>query len=92
MDLDFRAKFWFSVGSLYRAPALKVETMLTSEESKGIIKAGRGRRLDPSGLCTLVGVATVAPVGDLLLDSFLSLPTECIARLNARISISPLSQ
>lgn len=88
MDLDFRARFWFSVGRIYRAPPLLVETRLTSEESKGSIRSGRGRRLDGGGACTLVGVATVAPVDDLLMDSFLRLPTECIALLNARISFS----
>ncbi|CAA7391837.1 unnamed protein product [Spirodela intermedia] len=88
VDLDFRARFWFSVGRIYRAPPLLVETRLTSEESKGSMRGGRGRRLDGGGACTLVGVATVAPVDDFLMDSFLRLPTECIAQLNARISIS----
>ncbi|XP_078447067.1 ATP-dependent Clp protease ATP-binding subunit [Wolffia australiana] len=88
VDLDFRAKFWFSVGRLYQAPALVVETKLTTEESVGKAMAGRGRRLDEGGVCSLVGVATVTPVNDLLLDNFLRLPTECIARLNAFISVS----
>lgn len=64
-----------------------VKTTLTSEESAGSIRRGKGERLDGEGNCRLVGVATVDPVNDLLLDSFLSLPTECIADLRARISI-----
>ncbi|MQL93107.1 hypothetical protein Taro_025741 [Colocasia esculenta] len=88
VDLDFRARFCFSVGSIYRAPPLMVETKLTSESSEGSVRSGRGRRLDGEGLCRLVGVAKVEPIGDLLMDSFLSLPTECITRLNAQISFS----
>lgn len=38
----------------------------------------------------LVGVATVDPIDDFLLNSFLSLPTECIAILNAEISIASI--
>ncbi|XP_058084824.1 uncharacterized protein LOC131232536 [Magnolia sinica] len=88
VDLEFRAKFLFSVGSIYRAPPLLVSTVLTSEESRGKIKGGRGERLDGEGKCRLVGVATVDPISDLLMDSFLGLPTECLADLNAIISIS----
>ncbi|XP_057428763.1 uncharacterized protein LOC130722140 [Lotus japonicus] len=91
VDLEFKAKFLFSIGSLYKAPPLLVKTVLTSEESKGTVKSGRGKRLDEAGNCTLVGVATVDPIDDFLLNSFLSLPTECIAILNAEISIASSS-
>nr|GMD55512.1 uncharacterized protein LOC109151087 [Ipomoea batatas] len=91
IDLEFRAKFWFSIGSVYRAPALVVETVLTSEESKGKMKKGRGERLknNEGGSCRLVGVATVQPIDDVFLNTFLSLPTECLADMNASISLSP---
>jgi len=73
---------------LYRAPPLLVKTVLSSEESRGIIRSGKGERLDDDGNCRLVGVATVDPIDDLFLNSFLSLPTECIANLNAIITFS----
>ncbi|KAG6657127.1 uncharacterized protein LOC122307134 [Carya illinoinensis] len=88
VDLEFMAKFWFSVGSIYRAPPLLVKTVLTSEESNGTIRSGRGKRLDKEENCRLVGVATVQPIDDFLMNTFLGLPTECLACLNAVISLS----
>lgn len=88
VDLNFKAKFWFSIGSIYRAPPLQVETLLTSEESKGTLRRGRGERLNEEGRCRLVGVATIDPIDDFLMNSFLGLPTECLANLNATISFS----
>ncbi|KAG1328077.1 hypothetical protein COCNU_01G020110 [Cocos nucifera] len=89
VDLQFGAKFWFSVGSIYKAPPLMVETTLTSEESTGKLRGGRGERINGEGRCRLVGVALVNPINDILMNSFLGLPTECIAEMNARISIDP---
>ncbi|KAI3757557.1 hypothetical protein L6452_05098 [Arctium lappa] len=88
VDLKFKAKFWFSVGSIYKAPPLLVETLLTSEESKGTLRSGNGERLDEQGKCRLVGVATVEQIDDFLMNSFLDLPTECLAVLNATITFS----
>ncbi|KAL4025259.1 hypothetical protein IC575_013639 [Cucumis melo] len=88
VELEFESKFIFSIGSLYKAPPLLVKTVLSSEESRGIIRSGKGERLDDKGKCRLVGVATVDPIDDLFLNSFLSLPTECIANLNAIITFS----
>ncbi|KAG8381395.1 hypothetical protein BUALT_Bualt06G0117700 [Buddleja alternifolia] len=85
VDLKFRAKFSFSVGSIYQAPPLLVETVLTSEESKGKIRRGKGERLNKDGICRLVGVATIEPINDFFMNTFLSLPTECLADLNAEI-------
>lgn len=65
-----------------------VETLLTSEETKGRIREGRGERLNEEGRCKLVGVATVEPIDDSFMNTFLSLPTECLAKMNARISFS----
>ena len=91
VELEFKAKFWFSVGSIYKAPPLVVVTVLTSEESAGKMRRGRGERLDKEGKCRLVGVATVDPIDDFLMNSFLGLPTECLADLNAIISFSSSS-
>ncbi|CAL0333235.1 unnamed protein product [Lupinus luteus] len=91
VDLEFKAKFLFSAGSLYKAPPLVVKTVLTTEESRGNIKSGRGKRLDEEGKCRLVGVAKVDPIHDFIMNSFLRLPTECLAELNAVISISSSS-
>ncbi|XP_062222453.1 uncharacterized protein LOC133921547 [Phragmites australis] len=88
VDLKFRSRFCFSVGSFYKAPPLFVDTTLTSEESKGTIRSGVGERMDGEGRCKLVGVAVVDPIDDLFMNTFLSLPTECIAYLNATISIA----
>jgi hypothetical protein len=61
---------------------------MTSEESKGAIRSGTGGRMDGNGRCKLVGVAVVDPIDDLFLNAFLTLPTECIAYLNATISMT----
>lgn len=76
------------MGRIYKAPPLVVETVLTSEESKGKMRGGKGERLDEQGRCRLVGVATVEPVNDFFMDTFLGLPTECLASLNANISLN----
>lgn len=87
VDLDFKAKFWFSMGTIYKAPPLLVSTILTSEESQGKLRKGRGQRMEKDGSCQLVGVATVDPIDDIFMNFFLGLPTECLANLNATISL-----
>ncbi|KAI3913747.1 hypothetical protein MKW98_011808 [Papaver atlanticum] len=88
VNLEFKAKFWFSVGSVYKAPPLIVWTVLTSEESLGTMRKGKGERLNKEGKCRLVGVATVQPIDDFFMNTFLGLPTECLADMNATITIS----
>ncbi|XVE64158.1 hypothetical protein DITRI_Ditri07aG0079600 [Diplodiscus trichospermus] len=88
VDLEFLAKFCFSVGSIYKAPPLLVKTVLTSEESQGKNRRGKGERLDKEGNCKLVGVASVDPIDDFFMNALLSLPTECLAKLNAVITFS----
>ncbi|KAI3901498.1 hypothetical protein MKW92_025863 [Papaver armeniacum] len=88
VNLEFKAKFWFSVGSVYKAPPLIVWTVLTSEESVGTMRKGKGERLNKEGKCRLVGVATVQPIDDFFMNTFLGLPTECLADMNATIAIS----
>ncbi|XP_068635460.1 uncharacterized protein [Aristolochia californica] len=87
VDLEFKAKFLFSIGTIYRAPPLIVKTVLTSEESKGKIKRGKGKRLDKEGNCGLIGVATLDTIDDTFMNSFLNLPTECLAAINAKITV-----
>lgn len=88
VDLVFKSRFWFSVGSIYKAPPLLVETVLTSEESVGNMRSGTGERMNEKGRCKLVGVAVVDPITDAFMNNFLRLPTECIAYLNAVITFS----
>jgi hypothetical protein len=88
VDLRFKSRFWFSVGRIYKAPPLLVQTVLTSEESVGAIRSGIGERMNEEGACELVGVAVVDPISDALMNNFLRLPTECIAYLNAVLSIN----
>ncbi|CAH2043900.1 unnamed protein product [Thlaspi arvense] len=89
VELEFTAKFCFTAGGgIYRAPALEVKTVLTTEESIGESKRGRGERMDGEGKCRLVGVAKVETVDDLFMNTFLSLPAECLADLQAVISVS----
>lgn len=45
MELEFSADFDFTVGTLYKAPSLKVATTLTSEHSAGQIHSADGQRL-----------------------------------------------
>ena len=59
VELDFDASFAFSIGSLYKAPPLRVVCSLTTEESVGKLRRGKGSRRTESGQLTLVGVARV---------------------------------
>ena len=42
VELEFSADFMFSIGSLYRAPPLVVDTLLTTEVAKGHMRQGEG--------------------------------------------------
>jgi hypothetical protein len=48
INMEFEADFKFTVGPLYKAPALKVATVLTSERSSGEIHSSSGSRLQGS--------------------------------------------
>ncbi|XP_051138105.1 uncharacterized protein LOC127256245 [Andrographis paniculata] len=88
IELNFKAEFWFSVGTVYKAPPMLVDTVLTTEESRGKMRGGKGERMQKDGSCRLVGIATVDPIDDVFMDTFLGLPTECLAVLNAVIAFS----
>lgn len=87
MDLEFSADFDFTVGSLYKAPSLKVATTLTSEHSAGQIHKADGQRLQ-NGEVKLVGVARVPKVSEAFLDIFLMLPTDALAVMKAKLVFS----
>lgn len=99
VSLDFEANFRFSAFGLYRPPPLFVSTTLTTGEarSKGKVEgsgrlSGRGEPLRADGSVALSGVAVVEPVGDFFLDSFLMLPTECLAELRAELELGGREQ
>jgi hypothetical protein len=84
MALRFCARFRFAIGSLYRAPDLIVDTTLSTGPVQGRRHQATGQPLDGDGQAQLVGVATIAPSGDPLLDRFLGLPDEALALLRCR--------
>lgn len=86
--MEFTANFLFSVGSLYRAPPLVVNTLLTTETTAGRLRGGQGRRLDSEGKCKLVGVAPLDRIQDAFMNAFLTLPTECLAIMEAQFNFS----
>lgn len=86
ITLHFDARFRLSAVGLYRAPDLVVATTLTTGSVQGRRHSGRGQPLDAAGRAVLVGVAPIAPSGDPLLDRFLGLPDEALARLICRFT------
>lgn len=86
VELKFQSAFYFSVGTLYQPPPLLVDTVLTTEVAEGVQRRGQGNRLDASGRCRLAGVARLVPVNDWFMDNFLTLPTDCLAEMNAEFS------
>ena len=49
VQLQFLAEFIFTAAQAYTAPALKINTLLTTEAVRGKLHGGRGQRLDSSG-------------------------------------------
>lgn len=88
VELNFLAKFFFSTGPLYRPSPLIVETLLTTEKAQGELRGGTGTRLDADGNCRMVGVARLAPIDDLFMDTFLMMPTDCLADMAANITFT----
>lgn len=89
MELSFLARFEFTAGSLYSAPPLIVETVLTTEHSEGEIRKADGTRLGEDGSTRLVGVARVPRVddpNDWWTNIFLMLPTDALAVMDAKFS------
>lgn len=88
VELNFLAKFFFSTGPLYRPSPLIVETLLTTEKAQGELRGGTGTRLDADGNCRMVGVARLASIDDLFMDTFLMMPTDCLADMAANITFT----
>ncbi|GAB4858659.1 hypothetical protein Ancab_010131 [Ancistrocladus abbreviatus] len=85
VEFNLRATFLFSVGIGYKVP-VPVETLLTSEESRGMHTRAKGRRLGKDGRCRLVGVARLDPLKDNYIDALFGLPAELVTEMNAIIS------
>ena len=88
VQLEFHSRFYFSLGGLYKAPPLIVQTRLHTETAQGNRHHARGERIGAHGLALLVGVATVPPTGDSWLDRFLGLPDEALALMRCRLIAS----
>ncbi|EFJ21511.1 hypothetical protein SELMODRAFT_106927 [Selaginella moellendorffii] len=88
VELRFIAEFFFTAGPVYRAPALVVDTLLTTGSSSGKHRSGQGIAMDENGSCKLVGTAVIDKVSDGFLDAFLALPSECLAEMYARITVT----
>jgi hypothetical protein len=87
-DLTFDAEFCFSAGPLYKAPPLRVQTVLTTSTSTGARLSGQGRRWDKStSSVRLAGVARVPKTGDAFLDAFLMLPNDALAVLEGELEL-----
>ena len=84
VHLHFRARFLFRVGRLYLAPALLVDTELTTGGVQSRRHRLDGETLDGQGNALLVGVARVPPSGEGWVDRFLGLPDEALALLRCR--------
>lgn len=89
LTLEFRARFRFTLGSadhpLYQASDLLVNTQLTSGEVRSRRHTRVGQPLNPDGLATLVGTATIEPCRDAWLNRFLGLPDEALAVMHLRL-------
>tara|TARA_X000000368_G_C22795092_1_gene607668 strand:- start:181 stop:711 length:531 start_codon:yes stop_codon:yes gene_type:complete len=83
--LKFESKFIFSIGAIIKFPNLSVKTILTTGEVKGKLHTSQGHVLQKNGKTKLVGICTIPPTGNKILDTFLSLPNEALAVLQCEI-------
>jgi len=82
--LDFDCEFFFTLGPLYAAPPLVINTLLTTESTRGRFREANGSRLNGNSV-RLVGTSNVPKTGDFLLDAFLMLPTDALAIMDAQM-------
>ncbi len=80
VKLSFDAAFQPNVLGLKSSP-LSVITELTTGTSSGDFREVEGRPLDEKGDCRLVGVAVVPKTKDMMVNSFLSLPTDAVTEM-----------
>ena len=83
--LNFESKFVFSILDIIKFPDLLIKTLLTTGTIKGKLHTGEGIVLQENGKTKLVGISMIPRTGNLILDSFLSLPNEALAELRCEI-------
>ncbi len=83
--LRLDSRFVFSIGSIFKFPDLLVKTSLQTGRVKGQLHEEEGLVLQTNGQTKLVGVSTIPPTGNKLLDTFLGLPNEALAVLQCEI-------
>ena len=86
--LEFNSKFVLSILSIIQFPPLLVETTLTTGKIKGKLHEGTGLILQKNGIAKLVGIAMIPKTGNKVLDIFLGLPNEALAKLNCEMKSS----
>ena len=81
----FESQFILSIGTIIKFPALLVKTSLTTGEVKGTSHEAKGLVLQANGKTKLVGISTIPPTRNKLLNTFLGLPNEALAELHCEI-------
>ena len=85
--LKFESRFIFSIGAIIKFPYLFVKTSLQTGPVKGQLYKEEGLVLQKNGKAKLVGVSTIPPTGNRILDTFLGLPNEALAVLLCEIKL-----
>ena len=83
--LKFESKFIFSIGSIFKFPDLLVKTCLNTGTVKGQLHEEKGCVIQQDGKTKIVGITTIPPTGNKILDIFLGLPNEALAILQCKI-------
>ncbi len=86
--LRFESRFCFSLGSIIKFPDLLVNTSLQTGRVKGKLNEEQGYALQKDGKTKLVGISTILPTNNKILDSFLNLPNEALAVLQCEIKLT----
>ncbi len=84
--LDFESEFLFTIWPIFVFPKLTVKTFLKSSRVVSKLFDAEGKCWGKDGKATLVGIAVIPKTGHKLLDLFLSLPNEALAKLECRIT------
>ncbi len=83
--LRFESRFIFTIGSIFKFPDLLVKTSLQTGIVKGELHEEKGLVLQKNGEAKLVGISTIPPTRNKILDTFLGLPNEALAVLQCEI-------
>ena len=83
--LRLDSRFVFSIGSIFKFPDLLVKTSLQTGTIKGQSHEEEGLVLQKNGRAKLVGISTIPPTGNKILDTFLGLPNEALAVLQCEL-------